>query len=93
MAYQGLGNFEKAIDYAKKTLLLDPKFTQADILISQSIKYKSENHEISQFLSKNSDGRVIWGGDKSIFNIKKYETKVDNIDLVFKDKYSFCIIT
>ena len=56
------------------------------------IRYKSENHEISQFLSKNSDGRVIWGGDKSIFNIKKYETKVDNIDLVFKNKYSFCII-
>ena len=32
-----------AIEYAKKTLLLDPKFTQADMLISQSTRYKPDN--------------------------------------------------
>jgi len=40
LAYQGLGKFDLAISYAKKTLAVDPKFTQADMLISQSSKYK-----------------------------------------------------
>ena len=46
LAYQGLGKFNLAIEYAKKTLLLDPKFTQADMLISQSTKYKIDCHYI-----------------------------------------------
>ena len=41
LAYQGLGKFELAIDYAKKTLEIEPKFTQADMLISQSKKYQA----------------------------------------------------
>ena len=43
LAHQGLGNFKQAIDYANKVLLLDPKFTQADMLISQSTKYLANN--------------------------------------------------
>ena len=39
LAYQGLGKFDLAIDYAKKTLEIEPKFTQADMLIAQSMKY------------------------------------------------------
>jgi tetratricopeptide (TPR) repeat protein len=41
LAYQGLGKFDLAIDYAKKTLEIEPKFTQADMLISQSKKYQA----------------------------------------------------
>ena len=41
LAYQGLGKFDLAIDYAKKTLEVEPKFTQADMLISQSMKYQA----------------------------------------------------
>ena len=41
LAYQGLGEFDLAIDYAKKTLRIEPKFTQADMLISQSKKYQA----------------------------------------------------
>ena len=41
LAYQGLGKFELAIDYANKTLEIEPKFTQADMLISQSKKYQA----------------------------------------------------
>jgi len=41
LAYQGLGKFDLAIDYAQKTLEIEPKFTQADMLISQSKKYKA----------------------------------------------------
>ena len=43
LAYQGLGKFDLAIDYAKKTLEIDPKFTQADMLIAQSMKYETGN--------------------------------------------------
>ena len=43
LAYQGLGKFDLAIDYAKKTLKVEPKFTQADMLISQSMKYQPGN--------------------------------------------------
>ncbi len=43
LAYQGLGKFDLAIDYAKKTLIVEPKFTQADMLISQSMKYQPGN--------------------------------------------------
>ena len=41
LAYQGIGKFDLAIDYANKTLKLDKSFTQADKIISQSKKYNS----------------------------------------------------
>ena len=52
LAYQGLGDFNLAIKYAKKTLVIDPKFTQADLLIAQSTKYKSANQHFNQMNSK-----------------------------------------
>ena len=52
MAYQGLGDFEKAIKYAKEVLLLDPKFTQADMLISQSTKYDSNSDHYREMENK-----------------------------------------
>jgi len=45
LAYQGIGDFKKAVKHAQEVLLLDPKFTKADLLISQSNKYtKDDNH-------------------------------------------------
>jgi len=52
LAHQGVGEFEKAINHAEKTLKLDPKFTQADLLISQSINYKNANKHFDQMRSK-----------------------------------------
>jgi tetratricopeptide (TPR) repeat protein len=52
LAYQGLGKFNFAIEHAKKALFLDPKFTQADLLISQSMKYKNENRHYNEMSSK-----------------------------------------
>ena len=52
LAHQGLGQFDLANLFAEKTLLLDPKFTQADILISQSTKYTSSNTHYLQMNSK-----------------------------------------
>ena len=52
LAYQGLGKFDQAIKYSEKTLLLDPKFTQADMLISQSMKYQNDNKHYKEMNSK-----------------------------------------
>ncbi len=39
LAHQGIGNFQKSIFYATEALKIDPNFTRADHLISQSKKY------------------------------------------------------
>jgi tetratricopeptide (TPR) repeat protein len=52
LAYQGLGKFDLTVKYAKKTLLIDSKFTQADMLISQSSKYDANNQHYEEMLSK-----------------------------------------
>ena len=62
LAHQGIGNFEKTIFYCNKVLEIDPKFTRADHLISQSTKYKKKMIIKYQF--------------KKIILIKKYE-KID----------------
>ncbi len=56
------------------------------------VRYSSDLEEITKIFSKDADGRVIWGGDNSIKNIKKFNSKIGTIDVVFKDKYSFCIL-
>ena len=52
LAYQGLGDFKLAIDHSNKAISLDPKFTQADKIISQSTKYVSNNEHFLQMKSK-----------------------------------------
>ncbi len=49
LAEQGIGNFGKTISYAQKALEVDPNFTRADHLISQSKKYenKKDDHYLS----------------------------------------------
>ena len=39
LAHRGLGNFENAVQYAKKVISINPKFTRADLLISRCITY------------------------------------------------------
>ena len=55
LAHQGIGNFEIAISFAKKVLILNPKFTKADHLISQSINYKNNSWHYSDLLKKKDD--------------------------------------
>ena len=38
------------------------------------IKY-DQNNEITNFLSKKADCRIVWGSDKTIQNLKKMETQ------------------
>ncbi len=43
-------------------------------------------------ISKHCDARVIWGGDDSVRSIRNIPIKPRSIELVFPDRYSFCII-
>tara|TARA_B100001057_G_scaffold469388_1_gene529679 strand:+ start:3627 stop:5177 length:1551 start_codon:yes stop_codon:yes gene_type:complete len=63
LAHQGIGNFEISINYAKEVLSLNPKFTKADYLISQSMKYKSDSSHYKDLVKKIED--------KSFDNIEK----------------------
>lgn len=48
--------------------------------------------EILNYFSSISDVRVIWGGDENVKKIKSSKAKIRNIDLVFSDRNSFCVI-
>ncbi len=55
------------------------------------IRY-TDNEELTKKLSLICDARLIWGGDKTISNIKKYETGPRNIDIPFSDRFSISLI-
>ncbi len=55
------------------------------------VRYR-ENHEFTQKMSSLSDARLIWGGDNTINEIKKYKSKEKCRDLTFPDRYSISII-
>ena len=55
-------------------------------------KYNSNETDITKDLSLKIDGRVVWGGDKTIEMVKNFKTKPRVKDIFFSDRYSFCII-
>ena len=55
------------------------------------IKYDKKNNLTEEF-SKNCDARIIWGGDQTINQIRKYPIGPNAIDLCFSDKKSLCLI-
>jgi len=56
------------------------------------IRYKKSN-DISENLSSKVDARLIWGGDETVKNFKKYITQPHCIDLAFPDRYSASLIS
>tara|TARA_B110000971_G_scaffold213055_1_gene243361 strand:- start:638 stop:1828 length:1191 start_codon:yes stop_codon:yes gene_type:complete len=56
------------------------------------IKYKKEKIDVTEEISKISDARMIWGGDNTINEIKKINSKINCRDIVFSDKFSLSII-
>ena len=56
------------------------------------VRYHSENHLLTKNFSSICDARLIWGGNQTIADIKKFETKAKNIDIPFADRYSISLI-
>ena len=52
----------------------------------------SNNDEITKKFSTLCDARIIWGGNSTIANIRKFETKARAIDIPFADRYSISLI-
>ena len=48
--------------------------------------------EITAEFCKHADARMIWGGDKTIENIKSLPTSPRCVDITFADRYSIAII-
>ncbi len=55
------------------------------------VRYPADN-ELTEKFSLMADARVIWGGDATVTNIRQCVCTPKCIDLVFADRYSFCII-
>lgn len=55
------------------------------------VRYPADN-EITQEFSLMADARMIWGGDKTVNNIRSLSIKPKCIDIAFADRYSFAII-
>lgn len=55
------------------------------------ISYSSSSTLTSE-LSKICDVRVIWGGDETIKNIRKFQLPVRAFDVTFSDRYSLSVI-
>jgi hypothetical protein len=65
------------------------------LIVKQMIKilrYDSSENQITNNISEIVDARLIWGGDKTIKEIRKIKTKARTIDVPFTDRYSISII-
>jgi hypothetical protein len=56
------------------------------------IRYDGKRDLLTKKFSAICDARLIWGGDKTIANIKRFDTKPKNIDIPFSDRYSISLI-
>ena len=57
------------------------------------VEYDSELEiQKTEKISAKSDARIIWGGDKTINNLKKIWTPERCIDLCFSDRYSLSVL-
>ena len=55
------------------------------------IRYE-QNDEITSHFSSICNARIIWGGDVTIKNIRKFTVPERCIDIAFSDRYSLCLI-
>lgn len=55
------------------------------------IRYQADDETTMEFC-KNSDARIIWGGDSTIAKVKAMPTKPRCVDICFADRYSISII-
>lgn len=52
----------------------------------------SQNDAITAEFSSRCNARIIWGGDHAIKSIRKLPIPERGIEVVFSDRYSFCIL-
>lgn len=55
------------------------------------VKYEA-NKEITDSFSAKCDARVVWGGDDTVFEIRKSPLRPRAVEINFTDRYSFAVI-
>jgi len=55
------------------------------------VRYE-QNDEITSSFCANCNARIIWGGDVTIRNVRNIPMPVRGVEIVFSDRYSFCVI-
>lgn len=50
------------------------------------------NDEITAAFCGMADLRVIWGGDRTIADVRRHPTRPKCLDIVFPDRYSICVL-
>ena len=85
---------EKSIDYAKKLskIFIKLRKTFPDIVNNNTLVYYKKDKKLTEFFSLESDGRIFWGTDETIFDLKKLDSKPNSRDVFFNDKTSISII-
>ena len=85
LAHQGLGGFEKSIEYAKQVLSINPKFIKADHLISQSKTYKKDDWHYKSLLNKVESNELNEMEKIELyFSLSKANEDQDNISDAYK---------
>ena len=85
-------NFEqiKIICSSINKILRKKKYSSISKMISV-VRYNSREDYTKKFSSM-CNARLIWGGNDSINNIRKFTLKERSLDIAFADRYSFCVI-
>jgi hypothetical protein len=87
-----------SISFPEKEILISAidstlKKKKFDLIKKTNLFINLERNSKNFFkISKHCDARVIWGGDNSVRSIRNIPIKPRSIELVFPDRYSFCII-
>ena len=71
-------------------LVADEKYKKiADMTLF--VRY-AQDDEITGYFSSKCNVRIIWGGNQTINNIRKFTIPERSIEIAFADRYSFCVI-
>ena len=86
--YITLGKFNNAENHLNKILEINPKFTEADRLISSFTKYREDSHHLetminkieNKTLNKNQLMHLHFALGKAFEDVKKYEKSFKNFN-------------
>lgn len=56
------------------------------------LSYDRDRTDLTEQFSRECDARVIWGGDKTVEEIRKVPLKPSAVELVFPDRTSLCVL-
>jgi hypothetical protein len=56
------------------------------------LRYEHDRRDVGEFVSGNADARVMWGGDESVWAIRRLPSRPDVNDVVFPKRTSLLLV-